>query len=61
MDSHEYLLEEYKKCIKTIHNLNPHETNRCIFLWTKLIQSFKEKESNIRTTKHGSIKPPSKL
>ena len=44
MDSHDYILEEYKKCIRTIHSLNQQELNRCSLLWNKLILSFKEKE-----------------
>ncbi len=44
MDSHDYILEEYKQCIKTVHSLNQQELNRCTLLWYKLIQSFKEKE-----------------
>ncbi len=43
MDSHEYILEEYKQCIKIIHSLNQQELNRCSLLWYKLIQSFKDK------------------
>jgi len=47
MDSHEYTLEEYKKCIRNIHSLDNTELNRCIFLWNKLIQTFKERENKI--------------
>jgi hypothetical protein len=60
MDSHEYLLEEYKKCIRNIHSLNTLETNKCFFLWNKLIQSFKEKE-NTNNTNNVSKPNQSKL
>lgn len=51
MDSYEYTLEEYKKCIRNIHSLDNTDLNRCIFLWNKLIHTFKEREKKINESK----------
>ena len=46
-DSCEYLVEEYKKCIRNIHITtdNTH-TNTCFFIWDNLLKCHLNKQKN---------------